>query len=55
MSRDPLPGGAVAIFSNVNRWRGQVGQPPVTEEELKTLAQAVEVAGQPAALYEAEW
>ena len=48
----PLPGGAGGDFSNVNRWRGQVGQPPVSEEELKTLAQPVELAGQPAALYE---
>jgi len=48
----PLPGGAGGDFSNVNRWRGQVGLPPVSEEELKKLAQPVEVAGQAAALYE---
>ena len=48
----PLPGAAGGDFSNVNRWRGQVGQPPVTEEELKTLAQPVEVGGESATLYE---
>jgi hypothetical protein len=48
----PLPGGAGGDLSNVNRWRSQVGQPPVTDEELKTLKQPVELAGQPAALYE---
>lgn len=48
----PLPGGAGGDLSNVNRWRGQVDQPPVSEEELKTLAQTVELAGQPATLYD---
>ena len=48
----PLPGGAGGDFSNVNRWRGQVGLPPITEAELAKLTQPVEVAGQPAALYE---
>ena len=48
----PLPGVAGGDFSNVNRWRGQVGQPPLSEEELKTLAQPVELAGQSATLYE---
>ena len=48
----PLPGGAGGDFSNVNRWRGQVGLAPVDEAELVKLAQPVEVASQPAALYE---
>src|SRR6266446_3456776 len=48
----PLPGTAGGDLSNVNRWRGQVGREPVSEEELQKLAQAVEVAGQPATLYE---
>jgi len=48
----PLPGGAGGDFSNVNRWRGQVGLAPVSEAEVAKLAQPVEVAGQPAALYE---
>jgi hypothetical protein len=48
----PLPGEAGGDFSNVNRWRGQVGLPPVSDDELKKLAQSVELAGQPADLYE---
>ncbi|MEI6082854.1 MAG: hypothetical protein WCS70_00985 [Verrucomicrobiota bacterium] len=48
----PLPGAAGGELSNVNRWRGQVSQPPVSETELKALAQPVELAGQSAELYE---
>ena len=48
----PLPGEAGGDFSNVNRWRGQVGLAPVSEDDLKKLAQPVELAGQPADLYE---
>ena len=38
--------------ANVNRWRGQVGQPPLDEEALAKLAEKVEVAGQPGDLYD---
>src|SRR5437667_2742438 len=48
----PLPGGAGGDFSNVNRWRGQVGLPPVLEEEMQKIAESVEVAGQPATLFD---
>jgi hypothetical protein len=48
----PLPGLAGSDLNNVNRWRGQVGLPGVSEEELAKLAQPVEIAGQPAKLYE---
>ncbi len=48
----PLPGQAGSDLDNVNRWRGQVGLPPVTAEELLKLAQAVEIAHQEARLYE---
>jgi hypothetical protein len=48
----PLPGLAGSNLDNVNRWRSQVGQPPVTEAELPRLAQPVEIAGQKAELYE---
>lgn len=48
----PLPGAAGGDFSNVNRWRGQVGLPAVSEEEIPKLAETVTVAGQPAALYD---
>jgi len=48
----PLPGLAGSDLDNVNRWRGQVGLGPVSELELSKLAQDVEIAGQPAKLYE---
>jgi len=48
----PLPGLAGSDLDNVNRWRGQVGLGAVSEQELSKLAQRVEIAGQPAKLYE---
>jgi hypothetical protein len=48
----PLAGMAGGDFANVNRWRQQVGMGPLTEDELKAQAQPVEVAGQPAQLYD---
>jgi hypothetical protein len=48
----PLPGLAGGDLDNVNRWRGQVGLPGVSEAELAKLAQPVEIAGQSASLYE---
>ncbi len=48
----PLPGMAGSDLDNVNRWRAQVGLPPVSAEELPKLAQPVEIAGQTAQLYD---
>jgi hypothetical protein len=48
----PLGGMAGGDAANVNRWRGQVGQSPVDETDLKKSAEAVEVAGKPADLYD---
>lgn len=48
----PLPGMAGTDLSNVNRWRGQVGLPAVTEEELAKLAEPVEIDGAKAQLYD---
>jgi len=48
----PLPGLAGNDEANVNRWRGQVGLPPVSPDELKKSADAVEAGGQPAQLYD---
>jgi len=48
----PLGGLAGGELNNVNRWRGQVGQPPVAEGELAKLAQPAQIGGQPARLYE---
>jgi hypothetical protein len=52
VSAIPLPGLKGSDLDNVNRWRGQVGLPGVSEAELATLAQPVEIAGQSASLYE---
>lgn len=48
----PLPGMPGTDGANVNRWRGQVGLPPVSPEELKKSEENVEAAGQPAQLYD---
>jgi hypothetical protein len=48
----PLGGLAGGILGNVNRWRGQVGLPAVSEGELAKLSQPVEIAGQKAQLFE---
>ncbi len=48
----PLPGSAGGIPANVNRWRGQVGLPPATEDEIKQMAEAIQISGQPADLYD---
>lgn len=48
----PLPGMAGRDIDNVNRWRGQVGLPAVSESELGKLSEAVQVGGQEGKLYE---
>jgi hypothetical protein len=48
----PLPGLAGGDLNNVNRWRGQVGLPPLKEEEFAKLGQPIEIAGQPSQLYD---
>lgn len=48
----PLPGDAGGDFSNVNRWRGQVGLEPVSVEDFARVAQSIEVDGQSARLYD---
>lgn len=37
----PRQGQADSVLANVNRWRGQLGLPPVEEDELKALTQTV--------------
>ena len=32
-----MPGAAGGVEANVNRWRGQMGQPPYTKEEIEKL------------------
>ena len=48
----PLPGMAGGDAANVNRWRGQVGLPAATADELQKMAEAVQVGDQPAKLYD---
>ncbi|HEV2392118.1 MAG TPA: hypothetical protein VG146_07115 [Verrucomicrobiae bacterium] len=48
----PLPGFAGSDVDNVNRWRGQVGQPPVSQEEVAKLAQSVQIGDQTGKLYD---
>ena len=48
----PLGGMVGGDLANVNRWRGQVGQSPQTEDELKKSSETVEVAGQSGVLYD---
>jgi hypothetical protein len=48
----PIPGSAGGDLSNVNRWRDLVSLPALTEAELGQAAERIEVAGQPAALYD---
>ena len=49
----PLPlRGMPGAADNVTRWRGQIGLPPVTENEAAKLAEKVFVGDQPAELYD---
>jgi hypothetical protein len=48
----PLAGTGGGDLENVNRWRGEVGLAPITDDELKKQAQPVQVDGQAASLFE---
>jgi hypothetical protein len=48
----PLGGMAGGDLANVNRWRGQVGLQRLADADLQQLAEKVEIAGQPADLYD---
>jgi hypothetical protein len=48
----PLGGMAGGAAANVTRWRGQIGLPPVTEDEAAKLAEKVLVGDQSAELYD---
>jgi hypothetical protein len=48
----PLPGSAGGDTANVNRWRGQVGLPAATADELQKMGEAVQIGDQPATLYD---
>ncbi len=40
-----FPGDVGGTFGNVNRWRGQMGLPPITEADLPKSTSTLEVAG----------
>lgn len=48
----PLGGMAGGVVANVNRWRGLVGLDALSEEQVAKSAEKVEIAGQPAELYD---
>ncbi len=48
----PLSGAAGGDAANVNRWRGQVGQPPLDDAGLQKLVETIEIASQPGQLYD---
>src|SRR5947208_3630045 len=44
----PLPTAGLAlaaVLPNVNRWRGQLGLPPVEEDQLKDFTKTITVGG----------
>ncbi len=48
----PLGGSAGGDLANVNRWLGQLNQPPLDDDAIQKMAEKVMVAGQPAELYD---
>jgi hypothetical protein len=41
----PLPGPAGGLAANINRWRGQLGLGPASEDDIRKELQEVEIAG----------
>ena len=48
----PLPGAAGSELDNVNRWRGQLGQGPITADQLPSQAKQIQLAGAPGRLFD---
>jgi len=48
----PLMGTGGGDLENVNRWRGEVGLSPITDDELKQQAHTVQVDGRAASLFD---
>lgn len=40
-----FPGDTGGLFANVNRWRGQVGLPPIAQSELVTAVEHIDLNG----------
>jgi hypothetical protein len=47
-----LPGTGGSELDNVNRWRGQLGLAPQTEDQMNSEAVSITIAGQPARMFE---
>jgi hypothetical protein len=45
-----FPGDVGGAFANVNRWRAQIGLPPVTQDKLDSVTQPLDTAGGKATL-----
>jgi hypothetical protein len=45
-----FPGEVGGVLANVNRWRGQMGRPPVGADQLAGVTRPLETAGGPATL-----
>jgi hypothetical protein len=45
-----FPGDVGGTFQNVNRWRAQIGLPPLPESEIASVTQSIEVSGGKATL-----
>ncbi len=43
-------GAAGGMLPNINRWRGQVSLPPITDADLPTASEALDLSGRPATL-----
>jgi hypothetical protein len=48
----PLPGMAGGDPANVNRWRGQVGLPALSDDQLASLAEDIQAGGESTELYD---
>jgi len=48
----PLGGMSGGDLANVNRWRGQVSLPPITDDDLAKLTESVAITGKPSGLYD---
>jgi hypothetical protein len=48
----PLSGNGGSLLSNINRWEGQIGLAPSSEDELKGLLSIITVAGAPVVIFD---
>ena len=52
VSVTPLAGTAGGLLPNVNRWRGQVGLEPISEEQLRREAKSIQLDGNAAQYFD---